>query len=170
MIVIVFGLPGSGKSYLASRFAGKINADYINSDSMRKKMLHHRTYSEKEKLSVYNKMLAQMRKVVKQNKNLVLDGTFYKNDIRKKFIEEAESTGSIIFIEVKADEALIRERLKKSRMDSEADFEVYKIVKKEWEPLYEHHLILQSTDDNIEDMLHKTADYLHLLNDKRTGK
>jgi hypothetical protein len=31
-------------------------------------------------------------------------------------------------------------------------------------------LIVQSTDDNIEEMLHKAAGYLNLSNDKRTNK
>ena len=38
MVVIVFGLPGSGKSYFASRLAGIISADYINSDRVRREI------------------------------------------------------------------------------------------------------------------------------------
>ena len=162
MIVIVFGLPGSGKSYFAAHLANKINADYINSDKVRRAMFNTRTYSINEKLSVYSEMLTQMKEVVKQNKNLVLDATFYNNDIRKKFLDEAVDAGSIFFIEVKAEESIIRKRLQEKRVDSEADFEVYKKVKKQWEPLHEDHLILQSTNDNINEMLYKAADYLHL--------
>ena len=98
MIVIVFGLPGTGKSYFASRFAAMINADYINSDRVRKKLFVYRTYSIKEKLSVYYEMLAQMKEIVKQNKNLVLDATFYNTDIRKKFLDEAIGAGSIFLL------------------------------------------------------------------------
>ena len=171
MIVIVFGLPGSGKSYFASRLAKLINADYILSDKVRKNMLIKRTYSEKEKLSVYNEMRAQMKQAIKKNKNVVLDATFYKSDIRKKFINDASREEAIIFIEVKADERLIRERLKQLReRDSEADFKVYEIIKAQWEPLHEKHLILQSTDDNIDDMLHEAIDYLYMKNDQRTNK
>ena len=43
------------------------------------------------------------------------------------------------------------------RTDSQADFEVYKKIKNEWEPFDQDHLILQSTDDNIEEILHKAA-------------
>lgn len=162
MIVIVFGLPGSGKTYFASRLAEMINADYINSDRERKKMLANRTYSAKEKLSVYNEMLEQTNEIIIQNKNLVLDATFYKSEIRKKFLDKVEVATNIIFIEVKADESIIRKRLQQTRVDSEADFEVYKKVKEEWEPLNQDHLILQSTNDNIRDMLHYAADYLHV--------
>ena len=171
MIVIVFGLPGSGKSYFAAHLANKINADYINSDKVRRAMFDTRTYSINEKLSVYSEMLSQMKEVVKQNKNLVLDATFYKNDIRKKFLDEAVGEEvSVFFIEVKAEESVIRKRLQEKRVDSEADFEVYKKVKKQWEPLQDDHLVLQSTNDNINEMLYKAADYLHLKDDKRANQ
>ena len=169
MIVIVFGLPGSGKSYFASHLAGMINAEYINSDKVRRTMFDTRTYSKKEKLAVYNEMISQIGEAVKQHKNLVLDATFYKNDIREKFLNEAEDNDGIIFIEIRAEEHLIRERLKRPREYSEADFKVYKKIKKQWEPLKANHLILQSTDSNIREMLKGTADYLHLENDKRTN-
>jgi predicted kinase len=162
VIVIVFGLPGSGKSCLATNLAEMIKADYINSDQVRRTMFTVRTYSAREKLSVYNKMLVQMRNAVQQHKNLVLDATFYTNDIRKKFLDAAEGIDDIIFVEVRAEESLIRERLKRPRKDSEADFGVYRKIKKQWEPLDKDHLILQSTDDNITEMLERTAAYLHL--------
>ena len=170
MIAIVYGLPGSGKSFFACRFAAKINAAYINSDRVRKKLFISRTYLIKEKLAVYNEMLAQMKEAVKQNKNLVLDATFYNSDIRKKFLDEAKGAMSICFIEVKAEESVIRKRLQEKRVDSEADFEVYKKVKNQWEPLHQDHLILQSTNDNINEMLYKAAHYLHFKDDKRANQ
>lgn len=169
MIVIVFGLPGSGKSYFASHLASAINAEYLNSDQVRRTMFDRSTYSKKEKLAVYNEMLAQTRQAVSQKKNLVLDATFYKNDIRERFLKEAENSTAIIFIEIRAGEHLIKQRLKRPRKYSEADLKVYQKIKKQWEPLKEPHLLLHSTDDNIRDMLEQTAEYLHLRNDKRTN-
>jgi len=40
------------------------------------------------------------------------------------------------------------------------DFEVCKAVKKEWDPLSREHLVLQSTNNNILEMLEQTCDYL----------
>ncbi len=170
MIVIVFGLPGSGKSYFASRLAGMLNAQYINSDRIRKEMLKERTYTIKEKLSVYNEMLSRFIEVDRQNKNVVLDATFYKNEIRRNFVNKAGGNKSIRFIEVIADESLIRERLKKAREDSEADFEIYKNIKEEWDPMDEPHLVLKSTNENIDEMLYKTTDYLNLKHDPGRNK
>ena len=70
---------------------------------------------------------------------------------------------------MRANESVISERLKITRADSEADFVVYKKIKDEWEPFNQDHLILQSTNDNIEEMLHKATDYLNLSNDRRAN-
>ena len=57
MVIIVCGLPGSGKSYFAERLAKKIDADYVNSDRLRKELFPSRTYSDREKATVYWRMV-----------------------------------------------------------------------------------------------------------------
>ncbi len=162
MVVIVMGLPGSGKSFFAAKFADIMKATYINSDKERKKLLAARTYTEKEKSFVYDALFEKMKFFIKENKNLILDATFYKRKIRQQFIEEAKGKTALFFIEVKATEAIVKERLKKIRPDSDADFEVYKKIKSQWEPLLETHLILRSGNDNLKDLLAKALNYLQL--------
>ncbi len=159
MIIIVCGLPGSGKSYFASSLAKLMNAEYLNSDLLRKEMFQHRTYSDEEKESVYKIMLQKMQYAAAQKKSLVLDATFYKKETRKSFTDKIKE-GNIYFIEVWADETIIKERLKQRRPTSEADYEVYKLIKQYWEPLKKPHLLLESTNENIDNMLHKAAQYL----------
>ncbi|MDN3654288.1 AAA family ATPase [Ferruginibacter paludis] len=169
MIIIVCGLPGSGKSFFAAKLAAMLNCGYVNSDAVRQLVVNDKTYAEKEKLSVYDSMLQQMNLYIAQGKNVVLDGTFYKKNIREQFKAAAKNKGRVVFIEVKATEYLIRERVQKKRPDSDADFDVYKKIKKEWEPLEEEHLVLQSTNDNLWRMLNKAAAYIQLQDDKRTN-
>jgi predicted kinase len=171
MIVIVMGLPGSGKSYFASRLAEMMNAGYISSDKVRKTLIGRSTYLEEEKELVYANMLAQMQRMIKENKDVVLDATFYTNAIRKKFINAAGETAQIIFIEIIASEDLIKERLKQIREDSEADFSIYKIIRGMWEAPQQAHLRLESTNTNIDSMLSKTLKYLDLhRNDQGRNK
>lgn len=170
MIVIVFGLPGSGKSFFASRLAKMIDADYINSDRIRKEMFKRRTYSEQEKTAVYNAMLEKMRDAIDQRKNLVLDATFHKNETRKLFLQEIKGKDKIYFMKVWTAENIARERLKESRPYSEADYEVYKLIRQHWEALNEPHLMLESTNENIKIMLQKAAEYLQWKDDKRTDQ
>ncbi|HUZ58419.1 MAG TPA: hypothetical protein VMU83_06530 [Hanamia sp.] len=56
-----------------------------------------------------------MKKAVKQNNNLVLDATFHRRDTRKMFIDEMEDKDGILFIEIQADENIIRKRVEKKR-------------------------------------------------------
>jgi predicted kinase len=167
MIIIVFGLPGAGKSYFAQGLAARIGAEYVNSDRIRKKMFGNRTYSEKEKMSVYDEMLAGTRQAAESNKTLVLDATFYRDAIRREFIKVAGD--DILFIEIKADEALIKERMKQKRADSEADFNIYKSMLAEFEPIKQPHLILNSTNGNLTEMINEAINYLKAANDKRTS-
>lgn len=160
-IVFVYGLPGSGKSYFASRFAQKIHAQYINSDRLRKELFEKREYTQQEKQAVYNRMLNHLQKAIQENKNIVLDATFHKAATRKLFTDQIPATGQILFIEVRADENIIRERLKHERSYSEADYKVYKLISDQNEPLKEPHLILQSTNQNIDEMLSKAESHLN---------
>ncbi len=158
MVILVLGLPGSGKSYFAGRLAQKINAEYLNSDQIRKEMFPGRTYSDSEKAKVYEALLQKMTEVTNLGKDVVLDATFYKNKIREPFI--TNSKGKIAFIEVWADENIIQERLKKPRPYSEANLKVYQLLRQQWEPLQEPHLSLQSTNRNIDTMLRKALNFL----------
>jgi len=47
---------------------------------------------------------------------------------------------------------------------------VYKLIQKQWEPFNEQHLVLESTNNNIEEMLLKAAQYLGWKNDTGTDK
>lgn len=165
--VVVFGLPGSGKSYFAARLAQVIHASYISSDELRMQVHTERTYTEKEKLSIYNTMLLKMQEGAGNGENVVLDATFFKQGIRQMFINAVPDSSPIIFIEVQANEPLTRKRLSYKRPYSDADFEVYEKVKAAWEPMTDPHLILQSTDDNINEMLQEATDYIKIKNDKR---
>lgn len=162
MIIAVIGLPGSGKSYFAGRLAAAIHAAYISSDKVRKTMMRTAHYSKEEKEKVYCQMLVQTQEAVKQNKNVVLDATFYRRPIRKKFIDQTRDAGGICFIEITAGESIIKERLKQKREDSDADFEVYQQVRKQWEPLQEPYLTLDSSENDVDGMLRKAIDHFQL--------
>ncbi len=166
MIVIVIGLPGSGKSYFAERLARMIRAEYVNSDRLREEMFRTRTYTDEEKNAVYNAMLAKMKEALLQKRTIVLDATFHKETKRKEFTREVAGGENIVFIEVKADENIIRERLKNRRPHSEADFNVYLLIQQQWTPLNGRHLLLESTNNNIKNMLQKAAVYLQQNHDK----
>jgi predicted kinase len=101
-------------------------------------------------------MLNNMLDLIDKEKDVVLDASFYTNKIREPFLNCRKTTLAII--EVWADENIIKLRLEKTRPYSEADFEVYQLLKQQWEPLEQPHLILESGD--IDNMLSRAVKYL----------
>jgi predicted kinase len=103
MVIIVFGLPGSGKSYFAGRLAKSLDAIYVNSDIERIKLIRQRRYTFSEKMMVYDRMFELMVTAVMDGKSIVLDATFYLKSIRNRFIQKATELGqTALFIEVTA--------------------------------------------------------------------
>lgn len=162
MIVIVCGLPGSGKSYFATRLSAALHARYISSDDIRFRMFPERTYSDAEKTQVYAAMLSAMNDAIAGNQAVVLDATFSREAWRRMF-EDAAATRqqALVYIEVVAPDPLVRERLRQPRTSSEADYAVYRKVKDEAEPLLRDHLVLTSSNDNIDSMLAEALTYIH---------
>lgn len=148
MLIIICGLPGTGKSTLARELAGAWNAVHISSDSIRLRLLKERTYSEKEKQMVYERMLEEAGRLLRNGENAVLDATFYRQALRNKAREIAGAEKSdCIMIECVLAEEKIMERMEKrksGRDESEATFEIYKKVKKEYEEIKEKHLVIDT--------------------------
>lgn len=161
MVIIVFGLPGSGKSYFAGRLAKSLDAIYVNSDIERIKLIHQRRYTFSEKMMVYDRMFELMVTAVMDGKSIVLDATFYLESIRNRFIQKATELGQTpLFIEVTAKTETIKKRLSKKREHSDADYSIYLSLKESFEPLLQNHLTL-SSDDDIEDMLESGLNYIN---------
>lgn len=161
MIIVVLGLPGSGKSYFGQALATGINAHYLNSDLIRNEKGARGKYSTEDKMLVYQTMAEKARQIVLTGKDVVVDGTFYLAATVDLFRTLSSTLATpIVFISIVADEQLIRERLSQVRKDSEADYDVYLKIKEVVEPLEVAHLTLQSGQNNIDDMLSRAKDYI----------
>jgi len=154
MIIIVSGLPGSGKSFFAQKLSAQLNTDYISSDLTRKELNASGLYTFSDKLAIYVAMAEKVRKALKSKKSVVVDATFYHHTMRDFFKHLAmEEAVPIFFIMVETTEQIAKKRLSESRVDSEADYGVYVSIKKQFEKYDFPHLTLQSSNDNIDDML-----------------
>ena len=160
MLIIVTGLPGSGKTYFSKALSEEIKAHHINSDKTRKVHDLMGMYDDTSKNKVYFEMLLQMMKLLKQNEHVIIDATFYKRRTRNLFIDIAALSGhSVKVIQIKASTKTVEERVSKKRALSEADVEVYQKIKAIYEPLEIAHLILWSDKMDLKEMLAKTVDY-----------
>lgn len=98
---------------------------------------------------------------LKAGKTVVVDATFYHRDLRRQFEDLAKAKNlPFHWIQIQADEDLIKERVGQKRAHSEADFEVYKKIKSQYEVLEQHHIVLWSTNNNLDEMVRIAKHYL----------
>jgi predicted kinase len=166
MITLVAGLPGSGKSYFAKRLSEHLGAYYLSSDGIRKGGTGAK-YSSEDKLGVYEQMTRIAADVLTKGQDMIVDATFYLKSVRRPFYELAyEHHIPCLLIYIYAEEDLIKTRVSRSRVDSDADYEVYLKVKEQFEPISRSHLVLKSTDSNISEMMDKALQYIETSNDR----
>ncbi|WP_448588236.1 AAA family ATPase [Thermocrinis sp.] len=161
MIVVLVGLSGTGKSFVASILHKEFGFEWIRSDQIRKEMagmeLNEKVrvgfsqgiYSEEWTRRVYERMLELAEIMLKQGKKVVLDATFLRKWQRDMVLKRFPDA---IFIWITADEEEILKRLK-TRVDiSDADVDIYLKQKEVFEPP-EHAIMLDTTKNNVKERL-----------------
>ncbi len=142
MLILVCGLPGTGKSSFSKELSKRFHAVHLNSDVIRKKLTPKPTYSVEEKTKIYTAMAAQADGLLGDGKNVILDATFFHKEYRDMMREVAGRHGVKIYIIC----CVLGEYETKSRIMqrkkgvSDADYEVYLKLKKEFEPIEGEHL------------------------------
>ena len=163
MLILIAGLPGTGKTTLARSLADALGAQHLNSDNVRNTLEKRGQYEPLDKVSVYDELLRKTEAFLKKNQPVVVDATFYRKMYRRPFVALAKRYNiPLAWLEVSAAEEIIRQRLEKKRVDSEADFEVYQKIKAEREPISESHLTLFSDRSSVEEMVEQAKEYLKM--------
>jgi len=148
MLIIVCGLPGSGKTTIAEALSKKLGGCYLSSDIIRKEMKGLPSYDEDEKRGVYKQMAFRTLQLFRGGEEtIVLDATFYKREYIEMAKNAAQKAGSVLRIIVcKLDEAETKKRLDARKAGpSDADYQIYLKVKSEAEGIGEDHLELDSS-------------------------
>lgn len=173
LVVIFFGLTGSGKSYLARRWSEARGYHYLNSDEVRKLLAgvapesrHHvpfneGLYSPKMTRRTYLEMIDRASsKLSGGAAGVVLDGSYKSQDQRKEVVDVLGDSGSIYFIYCHCQEAVTRSRFQLRAEDagavSDGRWEIYQGQKKSFsvvEQIAGACLRKLDTDNHIEALL-----------------
>lgn len=148
LIVIICGLPGVGKSTLATHLAPLIDAVILSSDKIRKELFVNPTYKRRERETVYQAMLLLAKYIHQAGKNCILDATFNRESSRMEAKEKVGISEDELFIlECHCPEFLIKNRLEsKKRSYSDADIAIYNRMKKIYEPVRMKHIDVDTSE------------------------
>jgi len=130
------------KELFFQELSKRFHAVHLNSDVIRKKLFAKPTYSVEEKTKVYNAMAAQAEELLKEGRNVILDATFFHREYRNMMRGIAGRHGVKIHVVC----CVLGEYEAKNRITqrkkgvSDADYEVYLKLKKEFEPIEGEHL------------------------------
>lgn len=145
-LVVVCGLPGTGKTTVAERIAERLDARILRTDLVRKELFPEPDYTEAETAAVYGELLCRARETVRDHRSAVLDATF----ANRRFRDDARKLANRVanrfeLVRVECDESVVKRRIRRRDGVSDADFDVYLHFKERFEGVDGEHLVVDNS-------------------------
>ncbi len=169
-LVLMAGLPGSGKTHLAPRLARALRAPVTHSDERRKRLAGSAAespahaawgqglYTPEARAQTYRALLEDAVTALRAGRSAVVDASFAQRAFRAPFVDAAVRLGiPYLFAHVHAPEDVVRTRLaaRAGHDASDADFETFLHARAAFEALDEipggHVLALDTSRNAPED-------------------
>lgn len=143
LLIIMTGLPGSGKSSVATALASSIPAVVIRSDEVRKSLFHSPVYDRREHSIVHQMCHELICRLLRRGKVVISDATNLSNTSRYALARLAESEGARwLLVKTSATEQVSVARLSSRDKDdvfacyySDADLKTYQAYRDKIEPI-----------------------------------
>ncbi len=136
-LVLITGLPGTGKTTFAKKLASTLGSNLLESDRVRRELFPKRRYTRKENLKVFGTIRKRAEDSLSRGQDVIVDATNLREEERLGFWQLAGRQDSqIVVVRLTAPKSVVQERLSKPRQgESEADFRVYELMEGREEPL-----------------------------------
>ena len=158
MIVLICGLPGTGKTFLSNKLSQYINSTVLSTDKIRKELIQKPTYTPWERALIYDVLFLLAKYLHSSGINCILDGTFNMEKSRREIKDLLNLPNDQFYIiECICPEDLIITRLLLRKDDySDATVSIYLKMKKIYEPVKQKHMSINTSrpiDKNIDRIL-----------------
>lgn len=154
VLVVVSGLPGTGKTYVSRRLLEKVPLALLETDVLRKVLQPCPTYSVRESIRLFRLTHQLIEELLRDGIPVLLDATNLTESHREHLYNIADRREvKLILILVEASPKVVRERLaertrgKQGRNRSDAGWAVYQRMRASAEPIRRHHYTVDTTLD-----------------------
>ncbi|MBE3110077.1 MAG: ATP-binding protein [Acidobacteria bacterium] len=149
-LVLVAGLPGTGKSQFSRELTKRTNAVILESDAVRRLLFGRPVYSWLESRRVFAALHRAIEKLLEGGISCIVDATSLAEAYRHPLYDIAEKRGAkLIVVEVTAPEEVVVARLSKrgGALDnlSDADIAIYERMRPNWEPISREHVVVDTS-------------------------
>lgn len=150
MLIILTGLPGTGKSTVAAALALELGAVVLSTDKIRAEGRKTPGFSRAEKGGVYERLFARAERGLRGGRSVILDATFYLESLRETAAAAGRRAGvSVFVVEVVSPRPIVKLRMERRLGASErrqsAGFEVYGFIQKTYDPVRGRHFVVDTT-------------------------
>jgi hypothetical protein len=154
LLIIVSGLPGSGKSYFCRRLAERLPLPIVESDAMRQILSHKPDYSQAESERLFRACHTLISKLLRKGISLIFDATNLIEHHREQLYRIAEKAGArLILVRVEAPPELVQQRLERRQTGldpndkSEADWQIYQWMTATAQKIRRNHFAVDTSKD-----------------------
>ncbi|MDH4208495.1 MAG: ATP-binding protein, partial [Anaerolineae bacterium] len=155
VLVMLTGLPGTGKSHLARRLAEVLPFVIVESDQVRKTLFPECDYTGEESQWVHRTCHAVIEKLLRKGVRVIYDATNLHERHREQVYRLADETqAKLLVVKVVAPEAVASARLQGRREDgtdnedvSDADWRVYRRMARDVEPIARSFVVVDTSRD-----------------------
>lgn len=153
-LIMVSGLPGSGKSYFCRRLAERVPLTILESDGLRKFLFPSPSYTTQESFRLFQACYLLIEELLKRGVILALDATNLEEHHRERFYHIAEQVGAkLIIVRIEAPSEIVQLRLRQRAEGvnpedhSEADWGVYHRMKSTVQKIRRNHFAVDTSKD-----------------------
>lgn len=148
---VVCGVPGVGKTSVATYLAEQVDAELLRTDVVRKELIDEPQYTDAEFDRVYRTILERGRTTLQDGRSVVFDGTYRSRTRRESVADLAADVGvPCRFLKVECDSAVVETRIENRNDVSDAEFEEHLMIKERFEPLECDHATVDNAGTKAE--------------------
>ena len=154
VLVVVSGLPGTGKSYFSRRIVSQVPLLVLESDVLRKVLFPAPKYTPFESRRLFRACHSLIDDLLEHKVPLLLDATNLVEDHREGLYRIAEGRGAcLILVYLKAPPDVVYERLEGRSKgvdpedNSSADWQVYRRMRSAVQPIRRDHFAFDTSGD-----------------------